>query len=283
MNLEDIPEPAETTRDKLSRCVEMIKLSPKAGVAFSGGVDSTFLLAIAARALGKSNVVAFIADSPSLPRVELEQARRLARDLGVELVEFSTDEMSDPRFTTNNPRRCYYCKLAIFGKLKQLALSRGLGVVLSGANADDTSDYRPGLEASDELDVQNPLMDANLGKDEIRALSREMNLPTWNKPAMACLASRIPYGQKITPELLGRIERAEEVLKTLGFAACRVRSHGDVARIEIEPAHFSRALELRERINAEIRACGYVYICLDLQGLRTGSLNETRDAHTASD
>lgn len=256
------------------RCADMIGQGGRSVVAFSAGVDSTLLLAMAVEVLGKQNVLAAVGVSPSLAQRELVAARELARQIDVELVEVPTGELSDPRYAANPARRCYYCKHDLFTRLTALAEARGFASVLSGANADDAGDFRPGLEAGAELNVRNPLADAGLGKANIRRLSQAMGLPTWGKPAMACLASRIPYGQPISAEALGQVEAAEDALKTLGFTACRVRSHGPVARIEVSPAQFEGLLTHRDQIIAAVRQAGYTYVSLDLQGLRTGSMNE---------
>lgn len=243
-------------------------------VAFSGGVDSTLLLALAAEVLGVGNVLAAVGISPSLPAHEREDARRLAGLAGVELIEFESHEFNDPNFTRNPPDRCYHCKSALYAEIWRIARERGFEKVVSGANADDTADYRPGLEAGKRMGVTNPLMEARLSKADIRSASRLMGLVTWDKPAMACLASRIPYDSPITPERLLRIGRAEDELRRLGFAQCRVRDYETLARIEVPPDSFDRAVAAREKIVASLTPLGYVYVTLDLAGLRSGSMNE---------
>lgn len=269
-------ELTDALKQKLERCREIIRRGGPAVVAFSGGVDSMLLLTLAAAALGADNVLAVLAVSPSLPRRELAEAREMARHAGVKLVEVQTDEMSDPRYAANPPQRCYFCKLHIFGSLWRVARDNGFEAVLCGANADDLADFRPGLQAGEEMNIANPLMESGLTKADIRIASRSMNLPTWNKPSMACLASRVPYGQPISAELFERIDRAENVLRDLGFASCRVRSHGSVARIEVEPDRFGDLMHLREQVCLQFSTIGYTYICLDLQGLRSGSMNDAR-------
>ncbi|MFW6154110.1 MAG: ATP-dependent sacrificial sulfur transferase LarE [Planctomycetota bacterium] len=247
----------------------------RAVVAFSGGVDSTFLLAVAVDTMGAANVRAAVGLSPSLPKRELEEARDLAAALGAACEGVTTGEMTDPRFSTNPPDRCYYCKRDLFGRLVELAERDGFAAVLSGANADDRADFRPGHRATAELGVHTPLMDAGFTKDDIRAASRAMNLPTWDKPAYACLASRLPYGRPIDPAVLERIDRAEQVLHDLGFRQCRVRDHGDVARIEVDGERLGEVLDHRERIVGALKDLGYTYVALDLAGFRSGSMNET--------
>jgi pyridinium-3,5-biscarboxylic acid mononucleotide sulfurtransferase len=243
-------------------------------VAFSGGVDSTLLLSLAADTLGSENVLAAVGISPSLPDGEREEARRLAETAGVELVEFESREFDDPNFTRNPVDRCYHCKSALFAHIWTIARERGFTSVICGANADDPGDYRPGLDAGMRAGVVNPLMEAGLTKADIRAVSRIMGLVTWDKPAMACLASRIPYDSPITPERLARVGRAEEALRKLGFGECRVRDYETLARIEVPRDSLNRAVLEREAIVSSLRALGYVYVTLDLAGLRSGSMNE---------
>ena len=260
---------------KLSACLEHLRTLGRVVVAYSGGVDSTLLLALAVRALGSDNVLAAVGISPSLPDRELQSGRALAEEIGAQLVEIPTAELDDPNYAANPERRCFYCKSELFALLRKAADDRGFDTVASGANADDTGDFRPGLEAGAKLGVVNPLMDAGLTKIEIRTISKAIGLATWDKPAMACLASRIPYGQGVSSEKLARIEQAEYVLKDLGFVQCRVRDHDTIARIEVPADDILRAAELRETIVGKIKALGYAYVTLDLQGFRSGSMNET--------
>lgn len=273
----DIDAPDDALDRKLDACRAILRDLGRVVVAFSAGVDSTFLLALAFETLGADNVLAAIGISPSLASREHEAGRELARSIGAELVEITTGELDDPQYAANPARRCFYCKSDLFGRLAELARQRGFDVVLSGANADDTGDFRPGMEAASELGVRSPLLEANLTKADIRAASRRMGLPTWDKPAMACLASRVPYGQEITADKLSQVERAEALLVSLGLGAMRVRHHGPVARIEVPPADLQRVLDLRDRIVPPLKDLGFAYVTLDLQGLRSGSMNEVLD------
>jgi uncharacterized protein len=261
-------------QDKIDSCKTILRSLQSVVVGFSAGVDSTFLLAMAVDVLGTENVIAAMGISPSLARRERQAGLDLAQQLGAELIEIETGELADPNYAANPPDRCFYCKSDLFARLRKLATERGFRTVLSGANADDTGDFRPGLKAGKELGIRSPLLEAGLSKDDIRAASRAMNLPTWNKPASACLASRVPYGQKVTEEVLGRIEAAEDALKDLGFAQCRLRDHYPVARIEITTDNLPKVVESREQIVEAIKAVGYTYVTLDLEGFRSGSMND---------
>jgi len=263
-----------STAEKLLRCRQILQSIGRVVIAFSGGVDSALLLALAIETLPEGAVLAAIGLSPSLPQRELDEARSLANRLKADLVEMPTGEMDDPRYAANPAERCYYCKMDLFGRIREVARGRGFDTILTGANADDTGDFRPGLKAGKELGVRNPLMEAGLTKAEIREISRCLDLPTADKPSMACLASRIPYGQPITEENLRRIEQAEYFLKDLGFAECRVRAHDALARIEIPPARFDALLAQKAAVLEQFKKLGFTYISLDLQGLRTGSMNE---------
>ncbi len=248
-------------------------------VAFSGGVDSTFLLAVAGEVLGP-RAIAVTADSPSYPRSELERARELATGLGVKHLVIETDEMDDPCFTANPPDRCYHCKSHLFTELLDIARENGIDKVADGQNADDTHDFRPGARAGADLGVISPLKLSGMAKDDIRELSRRMGLATADLPASACLASRLPYGEEITSEILSRIEAAEEFLKAEGFPEVRVRAHGEVARIEVAPSDVDAlaAPGARERIASKLHEVGFSYVTVDLDGYRTGSMNEVLSA-----
>jgi len=244
-------------------------------VAFSGGVDSAYLAVAAARTLG-DRALAVTADSPSYPSSHRDVAVRIVEQFALRHEFIRTGEMEREEYRANPSNRCYYCKQELFGRLTALARERGFSAVADGNNADDRGDYRPGRQAAREFGVRSPLDEAGLTKADIRQLSRPLGLPTWDQPASACLSSRIPYGAEVTVEKLRMIEQAEQVLTSLGFRQCRVRHHGDVARLEIAPAEMSRALaeEVRETIVRDLKAIGYRYVSLDLQGYRTGSLNE---------
>jgi len=259
---------------KLAQAHGIIESLGRVVVAFSAGVDSTFLVALAAEAVGPGNVLAVMGVSPSLAERERQAGRGLAEGIGVRLLEVRTAELSDPAYAGNPADRCYYCKRDLFSRLGDIARDGGYAAVLSGANADDTGDFRPGLEAGRQMGVRSPLMEAGLTKRDIREASRRMGLPTWDKPAMACLASRVPYGEAITAEKLSRIERAEYTLTDLGFGQCRVRDHGPLARIEVPPGVFAGLMPLRGRIVQRLKALGYTYVALDLEGFRSGSMNE---------
>ena len=270
------------TEERQARSAELAEILRHMGsllVAFSGGVDSSFLLASAVHVLG-DRVVAATARSELYPEAELRQARELAAKLGVRHIVFTSDEMARPAFASTPPNRCYYCKRELFGKLAEMARDEGMDWVAHAAHTDDLTDHRPGLQAADELGIRAPLVEAGLSKDDIRALARDLGLPVWDKPAQACLASRIPYGDCITGAKVAQVEAAEEALRRQGFQQLRVRHHGSVARIEVPPAELPRLLdeEMRSRIVRDLQAAGFTYVTLDLQGFRSGSMNEVLGA-----
>jgi uncharacterized protein len=244
-------------------------------VAYSGGVDSTFLAVTAHEVLGKNSLAVFAA-SPVAPPLEKEEAETLARNIGLRFKVIESNEMSNPDFVANPPERCYYCKRELFSELKPIALAEGLKWIADGTNADDLHDFRPGRKASAEAGIRSPLLEAGLTKAEIRRLSRAKNLPTWDRPASPCLASRIPYGTPVTAETLNKIARGEQYLHSLGFRQLRLRHHGDIARIELDQEDMVKIItpEIRQDIVTKLKALGYKYVALDLTGYRTGSLNE---------
>jgi uncharacterized protein len=244
-------------------------------IAFSGGVDSSLLLAVAAGTLGASNVTALTAVSETYREEELARATDLAERLGVRHVVTHTTELEDDCFSANPPERCYTCKSYLLDELAAVATAEGRAVLADGATRDDLGDFRPGMLAADERGVRHPLLEAGLGKEEVRRLSRTLGLSTADLPAQACLASRIPYGDRITAEKLRQVAAAEDALRDLGFWPCRVRHHGSIARVEVEEVQLGRAAgELRAQVVGRLRALGFTYVTLDLRGLRSGSMND---------
>ncbi len=242
-------------------------------VAFSAGVDSTFVAAVAADVLG-NRALAVTGVSPSIPASEVKEARSLAAQIGIRHMLLGTSEMDRPGYVENSPQRCYHCKTELYGLLEEMAERDGIAFVLDGCNMDDLGDHRPGRVAAAEHRVRSPLIEAGLTKTDIRELSKERGLPTWDKPAMACLSSRIPYGTPVTVEALDQLGAAEAFLRGLGMRQLRVRHHGDVARIEVELADIPLVVEHRDRIVTRLRNLGYQYVTLDLVGFRSGSMNE---------
>ena len=244
-------------------------------VAFSGGVDSTFLLKTAHDTLGTDSVLALTARSAAFPAFELEDAVSFCEAEGIRQRVIESQEVEIQGFSENPPDRCYICKKAKFSKIRSIAREEGMNFVCDGTNASDAADYRPGMRALEELDIQSPLREAGLTKAEIRELSRGLGLATWQKPSYACLASRFPYGERITIEKLKQVGRAEQFLMDRGFRQMRVRVHGeDLARIEVMPEDMDRLLALREEITSAFRSLGYIYVSMDLRGFRSGSMNE---------
>lgn len=241
-------------------------------LAYSGGTDSGLLLKVAKDELG-DDVVAFTVISPSFPSFEREKARELASSIGVQMIELPTDELSEEEYARNDADRCYYCKKLTFHTIIAEAEARGLRTVADGNNADDAGTQRPGMRAAKELNVRSPLAEAGLTKKEVRELARSLGLSNWDKPSSACLASRVPYGTRITSELLMRIEKAEDAVRSLGIGQIRVRAHGDIARIEVLPSDFEKLLSNAGPLTKELRSLGFKYVCLDIEGFRSGSLD----------
>ena len=261
-------------QEKLDHLKNIIRVMGSTVVAYSGGVDSTFLAATAHDILGELSL-AVTASSPSMAPSDLEEAVATARELNLRHRVIQTQELLDPRYTANDPRRCYFCKLELYTWLQPLAAEEGFAWVASGTNMDDLKDFRPGLKAGQEYGIRNPMVEAGLSKDDIRVLSRLRGLSTWDKPAQPCLSSRIPYGAPVSIEALSRIAQAEACLKELGLRQFRVRHHETIARIEVEPEDMMPLLQpgVREKLVSDMRAIGYLYVTLDLAGFRTGNLN----------
>jgi uncharacterized protein len=269
IQLDDLRRASEP---KLAHLKAEIAACGSALVAFSAGVDSTFVVAVAREVLG-AGAVALTAHSPSVPRAEREAARDLAGRLGVRHVEVESREQDDPRYVANGPDRCYYCKSELYRLCTEVARAEGIAAILDGFNADDRRDHRPGHRAAEERQVRSPLAAAGLTKDEVRAWSAAYGLPTWDKPQMACLASRIPYGTSVTPERLDQVERAEAALRAIGLRDFRVRHHGEIGRIELSEAELDVAIARRSELAAAVKGAGFKLAVLDLEPFRSGRMN----------
>ena len=267
--------------DKIDALRGLIRDMGSVLVAFSGGVDSTFLAKVAFDALGEKTA-AVTARSETYPEFEFDEAVSLAQRIGIRHEVIHTEELGIDGFRDNPPERCYYCKRELFGKLCAMAAEMEIEHVADGSNADDVDDFRPGMKATRELGVRSPLREAGLTKEEIRRASRALGLPTWDKPPYACLSSRFPYGEPITPEGVRQVGKAEEFLRGLGLRQLRVRHHGDTARIEVPPDEIASlaAADTRRAIVEQLKALGFTYVTLDLEGYRTGSMNEILDEQT---
>ena len=267
---------ATTLREKSERLFATINSFESAIVAYSGGVDSALVAQLTHDLLGPSNALIVTAVSDSLADYELDDAREIAKQRGWNLRTISTSEMRDERYLRNDGRRCFFCKTELYNHLERLASTEGFWVIANGANRDDLGDYRPGMKAAKDFSVRSPLLENDIGKDEVRALAREAGLPNWDKPAQPCLSSRIPYGTHVTPEALKMISTAEKHLRLLGFPECRVRHYGETARVELPLDMFPVYVEPATKMKAEagIIAAGYRRVELDPNGLRSGNLNE---------
>ncbi|MBW9171956.1 ATP-dependent sacrificial sulfur transferase LarE [Clostridium estertheticum] len=260
---------------KFQKLKDSIQGLKSVAIAYSGGVDSTFLLKVAADVLG-NKVIAITAKSTTYPEREFKEAVKYIEDIGAKHIVIISEELEIEGFAKNPIDRCYFCKKELFSKVRKVADDNNINAVLDGSNADDVSDYRPGMKAANELRVISPLKDAGLTKDNIRELSKRLGLPTWNKPAFACLSSRFPYGNEITVEKLSMVEKAEQFLLDLGFRQIRVRHHGDIARVEVNAQERDKffSTEMMDKVANELKSIGFKYVTLDLLGYRTGSMNE---------
>jgi uncharacterized protein len=270
------PKLDSTTATKIKALVEAMASKGGLVVAFSGGVDSTVAARLAHEALGK-RAVAVTADSEVVPRSEIKEAKTLARLIGIEHIIVRQRELEDEKVASNPKDRCYYCRKDLTKILKDIARRKGFKTIADGVNYSDLGEHRPGIKAADEAHIWHPFIDFKVTKTDIRAMARSLGLPVHNKPAAACLSSRIPYGQRITREKLGQVEKAEELLKRMGFGHVRVRHHGEIARIEVPPEHFKRFQDprLRKRVTKALRKLGFGFVALDLLGYRAGSMDET--------
>lgn len=260
--------------EKYIKLQEILRNYGRLAIAFSGGVDSSFLVVVAKRTLGRDFLAIFM-DIHSVPLLEKEEAEEFCERFEIPRIVLKYDELSIPGFAENPPDRCYICKKSLFTEIMKRAKEEGFDIVAEGSNADDVGDYRPGMKALSELGVKSPLTEAGLTKEEIRILSKELGLPTWDKPSKACLSSRFVYGERITEEKLRMVEIAEVYLQTLGIEQLRVRIHGEnLARIEVEQKDFEIVLENKKKIISEFKKIGFLYVTLDLKGFRSGSMNE---------
>ena len=266
----------QCVQEKYDRLREIFRSMRRVLVAFSGGVDSTLLLRVARDTLGEGNILAVTALSPLYPEREVTGAQRLAKEMGVRHLLIHSNELEIEGFSKNPPNRCYYCKRELFGELQKIAQKEEISYIVEGSTLDDEKDHRPGRKAARELKVRSPLQEAMLTKEEVRGLSSDLGLSTWDKPSFACLASRFPYGEEITVENLRMIDEAEDFLFGLGFKQVRVRHHENLARIEVYSDEIDRLIDrtLRSKVVSQLKRIGYKYVTVDLQGFRSGSMNE---------
>ena len=265
----------KTAEDKEADLRSLMREMQTVLVAYSGGVDSSYLALIASQELGE-NAHCIIGISPSVSQIQREEADKIAEQFKFNYEKISTEELSDSNYLANPTNRCYFCKSELYGKLNELAENRKIEFILDGTNADDVGDHRPGRQAAQEKNVRSPLVEVGLTKDEIRQLSKKHNLPTWDKPASPCLSSRIAYGIPVSIERLSKVEKGEEILRLLGFKEFRVRFHGELVRLEIAPDEMEKALqkEMTDKLAGEFKRLGFKYVTLDLHGYRTGAMNE---------
>lgn len=261
---------------KYERLQAILREMGQVVLGYSGGVDSTLVMKVAHDALGE-NAVAVTGDSEAFPQGEVDAALEVAAKMGVVVTRVRTHELANPNFAVNTPNRCYHCKTELFTELQQVAQERGIRWIVDGSHAEDgkPGDHRPGLKAAEERGVRSPLREAGFAKADVRALALFLDVPNWDKPSFACLSSRFPYGTQITAELLAKLDGCEKYLRELGFRQFRVRHHDTVARIEVEPQDIVRLVEMREAINARFKELGYTYVTLDLEGYRSGKMNDT--------
>jgi uncharacterized protein len=266
-----LPSATQNKHDKLKEIFGGLK---KVLVAFSGGVDSALVAKVACDVLGPARTLAVLAVSQSLAEEERRDALALASEIGLRCVTIETQEVDDPEYAANPINRCYFCKTHVYAALSRVAIERGFEVIVDGFNADDSGEFRPGRKAGRELGVRSPLFEVGMRKEEIRELARHLGLSNWDKPPMACLSSRVEYGINITPKVLSQVDRAEAAVRRLGFNDLRVRHHDKLARVEVDPRLIDRAMAQRDEIIEAVKAAGYTYVTIDLEGLRHGSMNE---------